>query len=162
MTTDEALPTSDRLLSLFERLRQLAFGLHPLQDSGVTMPQLTLLDWVAESPGSGIQDIADGLGLTAPTVSVGVRRLEAEGLLERRPNPQDGRAIQTFLTAQGQSLHERARAFRREKMRRLLTGLTAEEGAKLLALLEKAINAAEEAAGQNAAICDTLKSGGQR
>ena len=148
MTTDEALPTSDRLLSLFELLRKLAFGQHPLQDSRVTMPQLTLLDWVAESPGSGIQDIADGLGLTAPTVSVGVRRLEAAGLLERWPDPKDGRAIQTFLTAQGQTLHERARAFRREKMQRLLTGLTSEECAMLLALLEKTINAAEEAAGE--------------
>ena len=148
MTTDEALPTSDRLLSLFELLRKLAFGQHPLQDSRVTMPQLTLLDWVAESPGSGIQDIADGLGLTAPTVSVGVRRLEAAGLLERRPDPKDGRAIQTFLTAQGQTLHERARAFRREKMQRLLTGLTSEEGAMLLALLEKALNSAEEASGE--------------
>lgn len=148
MTIDETLPILDRLLSLFERLRKLAFGQHPLQDSGVTMPQLTLLDWVAESPGSGIQDIADGLGLTAPTVSVGVRRLEIEGLLERQPDPQDGRAIQLFLTTQGQTLHERARAFRREKMQRLLAGLTAEEGDNLLALLEKAINAAEEAAGE--------------
>jgi len=148
MTTDEVLPTSDRLLSLFERLRKLAFGQHPLQDSGVTMPQLTLLDWVAESPGSGIQDIADSLGLTAPTVSVGVRRLEAAGLLERRPDPKDGRAIQTFLTAPGQTLHERARAFRQEKTQRLLTGLTAEEGAMLLALLKKTINAAEEVAGE--------------
>lgn len=148
MTTFEARPTSDQLLSLFDRLRKLAFGQHPLQDSVVTMPQLTLLDWVAESPGSGIQDIADGLGLTAPTVSVGVRRLEAAGLLERRPDPKDGRAIQTFLTAPGQILHERARAFRREKTQRLLTGLTAEEGAMLLALLEKAINSAEEAAGE--------------
>ncbi len=146
MTTFEARPTSDQLLSLFDRLRKLAFGQHPLQDSVVTMPQLTLLDWVAESPGSGIQDIADGLGLTAPTVSVGVRRLEAAGLLERRPDPKDGRAIQTFLTAPGQILHERARAFRREKTQRLLTGLTAAEGAMLLALLEKAINSAEEAA----------------
>ena len=148
MTTDEARPTSDRLPSLFDRLRKLAFGQHPLQDSGVTMPQLTLLDWVAESPGSGIQDIADGLGLTAPTVSVGVRRLEAAGLLERRPNPKDGRAIQTFLTPLGQTLHERARAFRREKAQLLLTGLTAEEGAMLLALLEKALNSAEEAFGE--------------
>ena len=148
MTTDEALPASDRLRSLFERLRKLAFGQHPLQDSGVTMAQHTLLDWVAESPGSGIRDIAGGLGLTAPTVSVGVRRLEAAGLLERRPDLKDRRAIQTFLTAQGQTLHERARAFRREKMQRLLAGLTAEEGAMLLALLEQAINAAEEAAGE--------------
>lgn len=136
--------TPERLLSLFERLRKLALDQHPLQDGGVTPPQLALLDRVAASPGCGIQEVASGLGLTAPTVSVSVRRLEAAGLLERRPDPQDGRAIQLFVTAQGQALHERARAFRREKMQRLLADLTAEEEAALLTLLEKAINAAEE------------------
>ncbi len=142
--TDESPMAEDWLLGLFERMRKLALGQHPLEGSGVTMPQLTLLDGIATSPGCSIQDIADGLGLTPPTVSVGVRRLEAAGLLERRPDPQDGRAIQLFLTAQGQALHERARAFRREKMRRLLTGLTPEERVTLLTLLERAINAAEE------------------
>jgi len=53
------------------------------------------------------------------------------------------------LTTQGQTLHERARAFRRGRMQRLLAGLTAEEGATLVALLEKAINAAEEEIGEN-------------
>lgn len=142
--TDVSLPAEDRLLGLFERLRKLGLGQHPLEDSGVTMPQLALLDWIAASPGCGVQEIADGLGLTAPTVSVGVRRLEETGLLERRPDLQDGRAIQLFLTARGQALHQRARAFRREKMRRLLMGLTPENRTTLLALLERAISTAEE------------------
>jgi len=145
---DAAPPAPDRLLELFNRLRKLALGQNPLEDSGVTMPQLVLLDRVAASPRCGIQEVANGLGLTAPTVSVSVRRLEAAGLLERRPDPQDGRAIQLFLTAQGQALHSQARAFRRAKMQRLLAGLTAEEGAALLTSLEKAINAAEEASGE--------------
>jgi len=136
-------PAEDRLLDLFARLRKLMLSQHPLKSSKVTTPQLTLLDRIAAASGCGIQEIATGLGLTAPTVSVGVRRLEAMGLLERRPDPQDGRAIQLFLTEQGQALHQRARAFRREKMRRMLTGLTPEERTTLLALLEQAISTAE-------------------
>ncbi len=145
----DVLLAEDRLLDLFERLRKLGLGQNPLEDAGVTMPQLALLDWIAASPGCGIQETAAGLGLTAPSVSVGVRRLEAAGLLERRPDPQDGRAIQLFLTAQGQALHQRASAFRREKMRRLLTVLTPEDRATLLALLEQALSAAEEEIGEN-------------
>ena len=133
----------DRLLGLFERLRKLALGENPLRDSGVTMPQLALLDWTATSPGRGIKEIATGLGLTAPTISVGVRRLEQAGLLERQPDPLDGRAVRLFLTAHGQALQEQACAFRREKMRRLLVGLTTKEAATLLALLEQAVSAAE-------------------
>ena len=142
-----SLSAEDHLLSLFERLRKLALDQHPLQDNGVTMPQLTLLDWVAASPGCGAQEIADGLGLTAPTVSVRVHRLEKEGLLERQPDPQDGRAIRLFLTAQGQTLCQRAHAFRRDKMQRLLKGLAPEEEMTLLTLLERAISSAEKKAG---------------
>jgi DNA-binding MarR family transcriptional regulator len=136
----------DQLVGLFDRLRKLAFNQHPLEDSTVTMPQLTLLEWVAASPGCGIQDVAAGLGLTAPTVSVGVRRMEKTGLVERQPDPQDGRAVRLFPTDRGQALCDRARAFRRDKMRRLLRGLTTKEGATLLALLERAIGAAEQEA----------------
>lgn len=82
--------------------------------------------------------------MTAPTVSVGVRRLENAGLLRRQPDPQDGRALQILLTEKGRALCQMARAFRRDKLRKLLRGLAPEERATLLALLEKAIDLAEE------------------
>ena len=133
----------DQLVNLFDRLRKLAFNQHPLEGSAVTMPQLTLLDLIAASPGCNMHDIATGLDVTAPTVSVSVRRLERAGLLERQPDPRDKRAVQLFLTAEGQVLWQQARDFRREKMRRLLDGLSENEGLMLLALLERAISKAE-------------------
>ena len=134
----------DRFVRLFGRLRKLAFGQHPIGSSAISIAQLTLLEWVADAPGCGIQDIAQGLDLTAPTVSVGVRRLEKARLVERQPDPEDGRTIRLFLTASGQALCEQAHAFRQAKMRRLLGGLTAEEGETLLGLLERALEAAEQ------------------
>lgn len=136
-------PAEERLLASFDRLRRIALGQNPLEDHGVTGPQLTLLQWVAASPGCGIQEMADGLGLTAPTVSVSVRRLEEAGLLEREPDPADGRAVRLFLADHGRALQQQARAFRLHKMRRLLADLTPEEQEMLLALLERAIDAAE-------------------
>jgi DNA-binding MarR family transcriptional regulator len=141
--TDDTPSVEEQLLGLFDRLRQTAFDQHPLNTEGISMPQITLLAWFAAAPGSGIQEAADGLGLTAPTVSVGVRRLEEAGLLVRQPDPQDGRSIQLFLTGQGQVLHERIQGFRLQKMRRLLGGLTPDEQTALLQLLEKAVGAAE-------------------
>ena len=134
----------DCLVNLFDRLRKLAFSQNPLQDSGVTIPQLTLLDWIASSPGCNIQAIVEGLGLTAPTVSVGVRRLEKAGLLERQPDPVDGRAIQLFLTTPGHALCQQALDFRQDKMRLLLKELTAEESTIFVTLFERAISAAEK------------------
>jgi len=136
--------TAEQLVSLFDRLRTLAFRQNPLEDEAITMPQLTLLERIADRPGCGVQDVADGLNLSAPTVSVGVRRLEEKGLVERQPDPEDGRAIQLFLTTQGQRLHKRALAFRRSRMQQLLKGLTLEERQKLLDLLERAVTSAEK------------------
>ena len=140
--TSKPLSAEDRLLDLFRCLLKMALGQNPLEDSGMTLPQFTLLDWIAASPGCSVSEIADGLELTAPTVSVGVRRLEEIGLLERQPNPDDGRSVRLFLTVKGQALEERALAFRRKKMRQLLGGLTSDEAATLLTLMEKAMDAA--------------------
>ena len=137
------MTAEDRLLALFERLRKLALEQNPVEDSQVTAPQLALLDWIAAAPGCGVQEVAGGLGLTAPTVSVRVRRLEEMGLVKRRPDPQDGRAVRLFLTEQGRALQGQAKSFRRTKMRRVLAGLTVEEQGILLTLLERAIAAAE-------------------
>ncbi|MDF1513535.1 MAG: helix-turn-helix domain-containing protein, partial [Anaerolineae bacterium] len=64
---------------------KIAFGDNPLEDSGISLPQLTLLDWVAANPGSNLSDIAEGINLSPPTVSVGIRRLENVGVLQRVP-----------------------------------------------------------------------------
>ena len=142
---NESATVEDRLLSLLNRLRMLGPGQPSFKDEDVpvTPSQLVLLDWVAASPGCSVQEMATGLGLTPPTVSVGVRRLEGAGLLERQPNPQDGRSIQLFLTPQGETLYRRAQDFRRGRMRRLLSGLTPQEQETLLDLWERALNAAE-------------------
>jgi len=133
----------DRLLNLLNRLRMLGPGQPPFDEMRITPSQFILLDRVAGSPGCSVQEAANGLSLTPPTVSVGVRRLEKAGLLERRSNPQDKRSLRLFLTAQGEELHERAQEFRRGKARRLLSGLTAQEQETLLSLWEKALDAAE-------------------
>ena len=134
---------ADRLVGLFDRLRRLALSQHPLEDDGVTMPQLALIDWVAAGPGCGISELATGLELSVPTVSVGVRRLEDAGLLTREPDPEDGRAVRLYLSPSGQELHRRALAFRRDRMRRLLRVLSAEEAESLLVLLTRAVDGAE-------------------
>jgi MarR family transcriptional repressor of mexAB-oprM operon len=140
---DKPTPPEDRLYELMKRLRKLGLDTHPLEDAAVSPAQMALLDWIVASPGCGVQDIADGLGLTPPTVSVGVRRLEESNLVERRPNPQDGRSVQFFLTRRGQALQRKIQDSHRRKFRRLLAGLTPQEQETLLQLLERALQAAE-------------------
>jgi len=134
-----------RFMQLLRRLRRVGPKQQPpFEAVGITSAQLALLERAASQPGCSLQDMADSLGLTPPTVSVGVRRLEEVGLLERHPDPADGRAWQFVLTAAGTALWERVQRYRGEKTRRLLAGLKPEEQQTLLALLERALDAAEK------------------
>jgi DNA-binding MarR family transcriptional regulator len=135
----------ERLLALLHRLGDLQLRRGPLKEAGVSFPQMALLGLVARSPGCHLQDIAAQLGLTAPTVSVGVRRLVKAGWLERKPDPEDKRARRIYLTEKGEGMQERVRQHRHEAIRRFLVGLNQQEQEQLLGLMEKAINAAEEA-----------------
>jgi len=142
MTDDHAL-AEERFFELMKRVRKLGLDTHSIEDSSVSPAQMALLDWIAASPGCGVQDAADGLGLTPPTVSVGVRKLEESNLVERRPNPLDGRSIQFFLTRRGRALQRQIKDSHRNKFHRLLAGLVPQEQEMLLGLLERALNAAE-------------------
>ena len=139
----EQPPDEERLYGLMKRLRKLGLDTHPLGDAAVSPAQMALLDWIAASPGCGVQDVADGLGLTPPTVSVGVRRLDEINLVERKPNPQDGRSVQFSLTRRGHSLQRRIQDSHRRKFQRLLAGLSPQERETLLHLLGRALDTAE-------------------
>lgn len=67
--------------------------LPPLPDS-----QLELLHWIRAHPGQRPQDAAAALGAAPNTVSTLIKHLLEAGLLDRRPDPTDGRAIRLVLT----------------------------------------------------------------
>ncbi|MBU0512564.1 MAG: MarR family transcriptional regulator [Chloroflexi bacterium] len=134
---------ADKFLNLTSRLRRLGPGIPPLEEAQISPSLITLVEYVASAPGCGVQEMAKGLDLATPTISIGVRHLEKAGFMERQPDPQDGRAVQLFLTAKGQELYQRTHEFRCQKFQCLLTGLTTEERNMLLDLLERAIVAAE-------------------
>lgn len=141
----EQITAAAHLMQLLRRLRQIGPERQPpFETVGITSAQLALLEWLIAQPGSNLQEIADGLRVTPPTVSVGVRRLEEVGLLERRPDPTDGRAWQFDLTETGTALWKRVQLYRQEKAQRLLAGLTPEEQTTLLMLLERTLETAEK------------------
>ncbi len=54
--------------------------------------------------------LANELDVTSPTISDAVAVLDDKGIIERRPDPDDGRAIQAILTTTGGELAARASA----------------------------------------------------
>ena len=135
--------SAEKFLNLMDRLRRVGPQAAPPKEADVSPSQLSFLTFLTLNPGCGIQAMASGLKLSKPTVSIGVSQLEVAGFLTRQPDPQDGRAVQLFLTPEGQKLHQRTLEFRCQKFERLLTELTPQERTTLINLLEKAIQAFE-------------------
>lgn len=73
-----------------------AVGLHPGQE-------FLLCELWGRDPRTPGQ-LADALGVEPPTVSKMVRRLEASGLVQREPDPTDGRRTRVHLTDRGREL----------------------------------------------------------
>jgi DNA-binding MarR family transcriptional regulator len=114
---------------------EAVFAQHGLSDPSfavlVTLVRLDRPDGVPQ------RTLMDELGLTAGTVSVRMDRLEAQGLVERRPDAADRRNTLIAITERGRALFERVAPAHLENERRLLVALDANEQAMLATLLRK-------------------------
>ena len=82
---------------------------HAMRDAGydVTVAQARLAQRIAED-GTRLTELADRAGVTKQTASLLVAALEREGLVERVPDPEDGRARLIRLSARGREAAQRA------------------------------------------------------
>jgi DNA-binding MarR family transcriptional regulator len=135
IAADDAAARIAELLSMTNRqVRRLAEReLGPL---GVTPSQLTALRTLSAGP-RRISDIAARLGIVPRSATSVVDELEAAGLVHRRPDPDDRRAILAALTDQGAGLLEALRARRRAGLAELLDRLDPAEQAELIRLLAR-------------------------
>jgi DNA-binding MarR family transcriptional regulator len=104
-------------------------GLHPRHFGVMTM--------LAAHPGMSQQQLHEKTGIDPSSMVAVIDELQARGLAERRPDPQDRRARQVFLTEQGLATLERIRGLAANLQREFFGVLTAEERKTLHALLRK-------------------------
>ncbi|PKO29313.1 MAG: MarR family transcriptional regulator [Betaproteobacteria bacterium HGW-Betaproteobacteria-9] len=85
------------------RLHQISVGifLQEAGDLGITPVQYAALQVVSNQPGIDQRTLARTIALDASTTGGVVDRLEARGWMERRTAPEDRRARQLVLTAEG-------------------------------------------------------------
>ena len=136
------LKPENRMLDLLKRMSRLPV-MKPPSESPLSMSQVAMLNWVARSPGCGVREIAQGLCVTPPTISVGVRKLIKDGWLEQREDPQDRRARPLFLTEKGDAFVEIVHQHQTQKIKLFLSGLSSSEQEQLISLLHRAISALE-------------------
>lgn len=81
--------------------------------------------------------------MTQPAITQMVRRLEDDGLLERRADPRDARAVLVQLTPRGAQVLEARRAARVKRLVSLLDRLFPEERAAIAAVVPALAHAIE-------------------
>lgn len=127
-------PTAEELLLLNNQLcfalvtaaRNVVAIYRPiLEPLGLTHPQYLVMLALWERSPRSLRDLATDLAMDPATASPLVKRLEADGVIERRRSASDERRLDIALTAKGAALRERALDVPRQVMARL--GMTVPE-----------------------------------
>jgi DNA-binding MarR family transcriptional regulator len=122
-STDGAADDHDvqAFLAAFDRFAQAvrrARGARaPSEGHALTLSQYGLLLPLAGQAEARIRELADAAGVTAPTATRIVDALERRGLVRRRPEPGDRRAVAVALTTEGRSLLATRDAWIRQRQR---------------------------------------------
>ena len=80
---------SDLLLAVFLTMRRIRR--EGTQNASMGYADLMILGYLRKSPGLGVSDLAAEAGVSGPTMSGQVKRLEAAGLILREPGPDSDR-----------------------------------------------------------------------
>ena len=125
------------------QLAQAAVTTSRLFQCEVGLPHLlrpveyTVLQLIAENPGTSPVTLAKALAVTKPNITMWVDRLVGRGLVRRSPSSSDKRAQELRTTAAGTALAKQAAARLHDAERAALAGLSAGERAILAELLHK-------------------------
>ena len=116
-----------------------------LEKTGLSMREIHVLLFLANHPGQDTaRDVAELRCLAKSQVSQAVEVLTGRGLLARRADGEDRRVVHLEITEQGAPLAREAQAIQCACGKRLLAGLTEEEQAVFLDLLERVLRKTEE------------------
>ena len=108
-----------------------------LAEAGGTLPTWLILLELKRQRRRTQQELAQAVGIEGATLTRHLDGLEDAGLVERAPHPDDRRATQVELTADGEEMFQRLRRAAAEFDRRLRAGFTDDELAQLRESLER-------------------------
>lgn len=129
--------------ALFRHQRHAYVARAPQRD--ISLPQLYLLANLQERGSLTISELADLVGVTPPSTSAIIDRMEEHGLVERRRDTADRRVVHVEITERGRTVVAEMAGIKQEQMRSLLATLSDGELADVVRGL-RALRAALERA----------------
>lgn len=147
MKTKNAAPDLDDLPGHYiRRLHQIAVAifLQETEAHGLTPVQFAALHQAGATPGVDQRTLARSIGLDTSTTAGVIDRLEARGLMERRPSPDDRRVRLLSLTESGKSLLQAVEPDMLKAQERILQPLPPAERKHFLRMLRNLVTANNE------------------
>jgi DNA-binding MarR family transcriptional regulator len=102
-----------------------------------TYTALLILEELKQNAALRMTELAVLAGTTAPTVTQLVRDLQVQGLVDKIPDEQDGRASIVSLTAEGRQVAEDIGGARVEALTQAMAGWSGEDLERFVGLFER-------------------------
>ncbi|TVZ76590.1 DNA-binding MarR family transcriptional regulator [Streptomyces sp. BK340] len=131
----------DDLTRAIENFNRFYIRLASVQKLSFTT--LSVLDTLAFRGPTRLTDLVRTEQLSQPGITQLVTRLERDGLVERRPDPTDGRAVLVHITEEGRKIGRARHEDRARHLRPLIGELTPEEQQTITAALPVLAHLAE-------------------
>ncbi len=98
-----------------------------VKDSGLSPAQMHTVEIIGHNQDMRMKELAERLGVTTGTLTVGVDKLEKLGLVERKPHESDRRSWLIVLTEKGKEMYGQHHKYHREFTNEISRDLTLEQ-----------------------------------
>jgi DNA-binding MarR family transcriptional regulator len=134
---------TNRAARLFRRLAE-----RRLEPLGLAAGHLPVLTALMASEALSQKALTEQAGIEQPTMAATLSRMERDGIIERHPDPRDGRSFLFSLTPRTRGKVAEIQAVVAGMSEDALSGLSDEERQAVRSTLERLIDALEKAVGE--------------
>jgi DNA-binding MarR family transcriptional regulator len=122
---------------VMHRVRALQMKQFGAGDLGLSAMEGKALGFFSRRPGTTLSDLAEHSGRDRAQLTRLIASLKEKALLEARPDEKDGRVVRLFPSASAKAIHAKMQRRRRALAEKAVSGLSADEQAQLVGLLER-------------------------
>ena len=109
-----------------------------LSNMKLSIRELHMLEYIAEGEtGRTIGEIAQNIGITPPSVTIAIKKLDQRGYVEKIKNSTDGRHVHVVLTRMGRKVNSAHKYYHIKMMRKVASKLNKDEEAAFISGLKK-------------------------
>ena len=110
-----------------------------VRDSGLTTAQNHTIEILGHTGAIKMKELANKIGVTTGTLTVGIDRLEKKQLLRRVPHESDRRSYLIELTEEGKKIHQQHHQHHIRLTQELVADLSEEEQSTFFTLIQKVL-----------------------